>query len=99
MGAELTPQVRELLSARNLAYVATVMDDGAPQVTPVWITIEDGRLAIVTQGRSAKARNLRRDGRVAISICDEPNPYRSAMIRGHVVEERTARPPSRSWIG
>jgi PPOX class probable F420-dependent enzyme len=97
MPAELTPEVRELLSRRNMAHVATVMDDGAPQVTPVWIAVEDGRLAIFTGETSIKARNLRRDGRAAISICDEVNPYRSVVLRGRVA--RTARPPSPSWTG
>lgn len=88
MSAELGPEVRALLSGRNMAHVGTLMPDGAPQVTPVWIAVEGGdRLAVFTGERSAKARNLRRDGRVAISIADEVNPYRSAMIRGRVVEE------------
>jgi PPOX class probable F420-dependent enzyme len=84
---QLTDDVRALLGARNMAHVATAMPDGAPQVTPVWITLEGDRLAIFCGDASVKARNMRRDGRVAISICDEVNPYRAALIRGRVVEE------------
>lgn len=44
--AELSPQVRDLLAGRNMAHVATLMPDGGPHVSPVWITVEDDRLAI-----------------------------------------------------
>lgn len=87
MPAELPPEVRALFGARNMAHLATVMPDGTPQASPVWMAVEDGRLAVFTQERNAKARNMRRDPRVAISICDEVNPYRGAAIRGSVVEE------------
>ena len=36
-----------------------------------------------------KDRNIERDARVAVSITDPDNPYRSLMIRGRVVETRT----------
>lgn len=85
--AELTPEVRELLGARNMAHVATLMADGAPQVAPVWITVEGDRLAIFSAQENLRVRNLRRDGRVAVSVCDERNPYRAAVIRGRVVEQ------------
>ena len=45
-----------------------------PQVSPVWIALEGDRLAIYCGAASVKASNLRRDGRVAISIADEVNP-------------------------
>ena len=84
---ELTPEVRELCSARNMAHVATLMADGSPHVSPVWIAVEGDRLAIFSTAAHLKVRNLRRDHRVGISICDERNPYRSVVIRGRVVEE------------
>jgi PPOX class probable F420-dependent enzyme len=87
VSAALGPEVRALLGARNMAHVGTAMPDGAPQVSPVWIAVEGDRLAIFTGPASVKARNLRRDGRIAISVVDEVNPYRGAMIRGRVVEE------------
>ena len=84
---ELPPEVRALLSARNMAHVATLMPDGAPHVAPVWIAVEGDRLAIFAAQPTVKLRNLRRDPRVGVSICDEDNPYRAAIIRGRVVEE------------
>jgi PPOX class probable F420-dependent enzyme len=85
--AELSPEVRDLLSARNMAHVATLMPDGAPHVSPVWIAVEGDRLAIFSARETLKVKNLRRDGRVAVSVCDERNPYRAAVIRGRVAEE------------
>lgn len=89
----LDPDVRELLTARNMAHVATLMSDGAPQVSPVWIDVlEDDRLAIFSTKPHLKIRNLRRDPRIAISVADEHNPYRSVVIRGRVVEELGGEP-------
>ncbi len=85
--AELTEDVRALLSARNMAHVATLMADGSPHVSPVWISVEGDRLAIFSTEAHLKVRNLRRDARVGISVTDEENPYRSVIIRGRVVEE------------
>ncbi len=84
---ELSDDVRELLGARNMAHVATLMSDGSPHVSPVWIAVEGDRLAIFSAHENLKVSNLRRDGRVGVSVCDEDNPYRAVVIRGRVVEE------------
>ncbi len=84
--AELPTEVRELLERRNFAHLATLLPDGSPHSVPVWARVEDGKLVFFTQSQSRKARNLDRDPRVAISITDEENPYRSAWIRGRVVD-------------
>jgi PPOX class probable F420-dependent enzyme len=71
-----------------MAHVATLMSDGAPHVSPVWVEVlENDRLAIFSAKAHLKIRNLRRDPRIAISVADEHNPYRSVVIRGRVVEE------------
>ncbi len=86
--AALDPEVTALLTARNMAHVATLMDDGAPHVSPVWIEVLDGnRLAIFSTAAHLKIRNLRRDPRIGISVTDEHNPYRAVIIRGRVTEE------------
>jgi PPOX class probable F420-dependent enzyme len=81
--------VRALLDGRNFAHIATVLPDGAPQSTAVWMHTHDGRPFFFTQQASRKARNLARDPRVAISVTDRGNPYRTAWLRGEVVETRT----------
>jgi PPOX class probable F420-dependent enzyme len=86
--ADLQPEVRDLLEAPNLGHVATLMPDGSPHSVAVWVGVEDGRVVFFTQPTSQKARNLARDPRVAISIVDADNPYRTARIRGRVVATR-----------
>ena len=86
---ELPDDVRPLFEARNVAHVATVMPNGAPHSVPVWMGLEGERLAFFTQPGSRKARNLRADPRVAISVVDAENPYRTAWLRGAVAETRT----------
>ena len=89
---ELPTEVRELFERRNFAHLATVLPDGSPHSVPVWMRVEDGRLVFFTQTGSRKARNLERDPHVAISIVDEHDPYRSAWVRGRVVDRVEGEP-------
>jgi len=86
VAAPLPDDARELLEAPNIAHLTTLMPDGSPQVTPVWVDY-DGRYVLVNtaEGRQ-KPRNVRRDPRVALSVTDRENPYVWAMIRGRAVE-------------
>jgi PPOX class probable F420-dependent enzyme len=84
--AEISDDVRPLLEGANFGHVATLMPDGSPHSVPVWVGLEGDRIAFFTQTPSQKARNLARDGRVAISITDHENPYRTARIRGKLAE-------------
>lgn len=88
MSVPLDGDVRALLDGRNFAHVATVLPDGAPHSVPVWILREGDRVCFFTQPGSRKARNLRADPRVAISLVDVEHPYRTAQLRGRVVETR-----------
>ena len=83
---ELEEGIRRLLDGRNYAHLATILPDGSPHSVPIWVGLEGERLAFFTQPRSRKARNLDGDRRVALSLIDLENPYRSAWIRGRVVE-------------
>ena len=86
---ELPGDIRELLEGTNYAHVATLLPDGSPHSVAVWIDLHDGRPFFFTQEASRKARNLAADPRVAVSITDRRNPYRSAWLRGEVAETRT----------
>ena len=81
----LRAEVRELLEARNFAHLATTLPDGSPHSVPVWIGVEGDHVVFFTQPGSRKARNLERNPRVAISLVDLENPYRSAQLRSRVV--------------
>ena len=83
--AALPDEVRALLEARNFAHLATALPDGSPHSVPVWIGVEGDHVVFFTQPGSRKARNLEREPRVAISLVDLENPYRSAQLRGRVV--------------
>jgi PPOX class probable F420-dependent enzyme len=83
---DLPDDVRALFEGANFGHVATLLPDGSPHSVPAWVCLVDGRIGFFTQERSRKARNLARDGRVAISIADHDSPYEMAQVRGRVVE-------------
>jgi len=89
MPATLPGNVKELIDRANFAHLATLMEDGSPHSTPVWVGRDGDRLMIGTSGNSLKARNTKRDPRVAISMIDFKDPYMEAQLRGRVVEHRS----------
>jgi PPOX class probable F420-dependent enzyme len=86
--AEIDDDTRALLEGPNYVHLATLMPDGAPHSVAVWGGLEGDRVCFFTQPGSLKARNVERDARVAISVTDHENPYRTAQLRGRVVETR-----------
>ncbi|HSF83477.1 MAG TPA: PPOX class F420-dependent oxidoreductase [Anaerolineales bacterium] len=76
----------DLFTKKAFAHIATLMPDGSPQVTPVWVDYEDGFILVNSARGRQKDRNIRRDPRVAIAILDPDNPYRYLQVRGKVVE-------------
>lgn len=86
---ELSEQVKRLIDGPNFGHLATVMNDGSPQIAPVWIGREGNFILVGTGDSTLKAKNARRDARVALSIIDRQNPYREAQIRGRVVDYRS----------
>jgi PPOX class probable F420-dependent enzyme len=73
---------------KNFAAVSTLMPDGSPQVSVVWVDADEEYILINTAEGRVKPENLRRDGRVAISIFDAQNPYRQVMVRGKAEEDK-----------
>ncbi len=86
----LSPGAVKLLQEPQLAHFVTIMADGSPQVTPVWVDVEpDGSHVLVnTADGRVKTNNVARDGRVALSVVDAQNPWRYALVRGDIVERR-----------
>jgi PPOX class probable F420-dependent enzyme len=82
----IDPDIRQVLDGNAIAHLATVLPDGAPHSVPVWVGTEGDHVVILTGPGSRKARNLRRDPRVAISLTAPDNPFRPVIIRGTVVE-------------
>lgn len=81
----LDPELRRLLDGTPVAHVATVLPDGAPHSVPVWIGTRGDHVVILTGPSSQKARNLRRDPRVAISLTPADNPHHPVVLRGNLV--------------
>ncbi|MDQ3451489.1 MAG: PPOX class F420-dependent oxidoreductase [Actinomycetota bacterium] len=71
-----------LLDDRNFAHIVTLMPDGMPQTTPVWIDRDGDVVVFNTAKGRAKHRNLVRDPRIAISVCAADNPYSYLQVRG-----------------
>jgi PPOX class probable F420-dependent enzyme len=88
MTSALSADAKKLIDRPNFAHLATLMPDGSPQSVPVWVGREGERLVICTGEGSLKAKNTRRDPRVALSIVDFDNPYEEVQLRGRVVERR-----------
>jgi len=84
---QISEPIAKLLEARNFAFVATLMKDGWPQITPTWVDLEDGKILVNTAEGRLKQKNISRDGRVAISVIDHNNPYHMVTVRGRVVEQ------------
>ncbi len=80
-----------MLKEKHLAQLATVMPDGTPQVTPVWIDVEDdgSHLLINTVANRLKVRNASKNAAVAVSVVDASDWRRYVIVRGMVEELRT----------
>jgi len=89
MTAQIPESHRGLLTGKNFAHVATLMKDGSPQSTPVWIDFDGEYVLMNTAEGRTKTRNLDRDGRVALSVIDGENPYRYLQVRGKVAGRTT----------
>lgn len=86
----LSPEAVTLLQEPQLAHFVTLMPDGSPQVTPVWVDVTDDGTAIMintAEGRQ-KSRNTEENAEVAVSVVDKQNDWRWATVRGTVIERR-----------
>ena len=85
---KLTEAAIRFLQEKHIAHFVTLMTDGSPQVTPVWVDVDtDGSHVLInsSEGR-VKTRNAARDPRVAVSVLDEQDPFKFVIVRGNVVE-------------
>jgi PPOX class probable F420-dependent enzyme len=89
MAVKLTDKQRKLLDDKNFAHVATIGEEGEPQVTPVWIEYDGTHVLFNTEEKRAKTKHMRKNPRIALSVLDAQNPYHYVEIRGNVVEMTT----------
>jgi PPOX class probable F420-dependent enzyme len=79
-------EYRDLLkdNVRAYLFLATIMQDGAPQVTPIWFNTQDEYILINTNEGRVKDRNMKARPKVAMVIQDPATPYRYIQIRGEI---------------
>jgi PPOX class probable F420-dependent enzyme len=76
----------DLFQKRSFAHLATVMADGTPQVTPIWIDFDGQHLLVNSAKGRTKDRNMENRPVVALEIMDPDDPYRYLLVWGRVVE-------------
>ena len=72
---------RDLLDAQ-VATLATIDDDGFPQLTEVWFLYDEGELKVSVNTARRKLRNLERRPQCSLLVLDLENPYRYLEVRG-----------------
>jgi PPOX class probable F420-dependent enzyme len=76
----------DLFQKRAFAHLATLMPDGSPHVSPVWVDYDGAHLIVNSARGRQKDRNMQRNARVAVEIQDPDNAYRYLLVRGRVVK-------------
>jgi len=79
-------KVIKLFEGRNLVFIATIMKDGSPQLSPVWADYDNGHVFVNTAEGRIKHKNVLRDPRVAVSVVNHNNPLDMTTIRGKVID-------------
>ena len=80
--AQIEGPVRELLEKPNHAVVSTLNENGSIHSTVVWVSVEDGVVAVNSAVGRKWPTNLERDPRITVTVYDESNPYEYVEIRG-----------------
>jgi len=86
MASVIPDKYSDLFQKKAFASLATLMPDGKPQVTPVWVDFDGKHLLVNSAKGRVKDRNMRRDPRVSLALIDPDNPYRHLQVQGRVVE-------------
>ena len=73
-------------ATKAFAYLATLMPDGSPQLTPLWFNTDAEHILVNSARGRVKDRNMRTNPRVALVIADPRDPYRFVQVRGRVTE-------------
>jgi len=82
----LPEDLQTLLRGRALCNVATIMPDGAPQLSLTWVDTDGDHVVINTVEGFQKVKNVRRDPRVSLTVSDPGNPTQYQELRGRVIE-------------
>ena len=86
---ELPTALVSLLREPSLAFIATTMPDGSPQLTQVWVDTDGQHVVVNSVQTHQKVRNLKRDPRVAVTVADPADPSNYFQVRGRVLQMTT----------
>lgn len=86
MSANIPNEFQDLLTEPVVVSLVTVMPDGTPQATPVWVDYDGEHVIINTARGRQKDRNMQQDAKVTVLAIDPKNPYRWMEVRGKVEE-------------
>ena len=89
MADVLSEKARALIARPVLASLATLNPDGSPQITPLWVDLDGDDVVFNTAQGRKKARNLERDGRVAVTVIDPDDQYNVVAFQGTVTDVAT----------
>ena len=78
----------DFLDQPKCATLATHFKDGTILMSPVWHEWKDGGFTVAVASEDIKARHVRRDARVSISVAEDSPPYRGIEVRGEASIER-----------
>ena len=84
--ATIPEKYLDLFQKKAFAQLATLMPDGSPQVSPVWVDYDGHYILINSAKGRVKDKNMRHDPRVGLDLVDPENPYRHLSVRGRVVD-------------
>jgi PPOX class probable F420-dependent enzyme len=79
----------EMMRGPNPCFITTLMPDGSPQTTETWVDTDGEHVIVNTVQTHLKMRNIARDPRVSVAVCDRENPARYYAIRGRVIATTT----------
>jgi PPOX class probable F420-dependent enzyme len=86
MSSSFPEKYLDLFQKKAFGAFTTLMPDGSPQTTPVWVDYQSDKIWVNSALGRQKDKDVRRDPRVAIAIMDPDNPYRYVGVRGRVTE-------------
>jgi PPOX class probable F420-dependent enzyme len=86
MSERLPEDFLDLFQKRALAHLATILPDGSPHVTPVWVDYDGEHVLVNSAAGRQKDLNMEQRPQVALDIVDPDNIYRYLGLRGRVVE-------------
>lgn len=83
---QLPDDVKAAVDEKVFVHLATIMPDGSPQVSVIWIGRDGDTLLFSTAEGRVKTENIRRDPRVSLSFTTTGDEYINYVMRGRVTK-------------